>query len=226
MDTEKLFNRIAFRYDLFNSVSSFGIDKIWRRKIALSIKQHKNINILDVAVGTGDVLLSFFENGCDIDYAAGIDVSNEMLAIAKKKLGVRKVDLKQAPAEQIPFPDNHFDVVTCAFGVRNFSRLEAGIKEMLRVLKPNGKLLILEFSLPPNPLIRFFYLLYLKFYIPLLGKIITGNFDAYKYLSRTIQTFPSGESFCSILRDAGFDDVKTKYLTIGVVNLYSAVKPA
>jgi demethylmenaquinone methyltransferase/2-methoxy-6-polyprenyl-1,4-benzoquinol methylase len=226
MNTEKIFNSIAFRYDLFNSVSSFGIDKIWRRRLALSLKQQKNISVLDVAVGTGDILLSIFENGCDVDYAAGIDVSEQMLEIAKRKLSGRKVDLKQAAAEQIPFEDNSFDLVTCAFGVRNFSQLETGIKEMLRVLKPNGKLLILEFSLPPNPLIRFFYLIYLKFYIPLLGKIITGNLDAYKYLSRTIQSFPSGEKFCKILRNAGFADTNAKYLTAGVVNLYTAIKPA
>jgi demethylmenaquinone methyltransferase/2-methoxy-6-polyprenyl-1,4-benzoquinol methylase len=224
MNIEKLFDGIAFRYDLFNSISSFGIDTIWRRKLALLVKQQQNINLLDVAVGTGQVLLSIFENKCDVNYTAGIDVSDKMLAIAKRKMAARKVDLRQAKAEDIPFENNFFDVVTCAFGVRNFEDLTKGLSEMLRVLKPGGKMFILEFSLPPNPVIRFFYLIYLKVFIPLLGLLITGHFDAYKYLSRTIQSFPSGENFCKILRDTGFQNVKAQSLTGGVVHLYSVVK--
>jgi demethylmenaquinone methyltransferase/2-methoxy-6-polyprenyl-1,4-benzoquinol methylase len=224
MDIGKLFDRIAFRYDLFNSIASFGLDKVWRCELALSLKPLRNIRLLDVAVGTGQVLLSVFESGCDISYAAGIDVSEKMLALAAGRLAAQKVDLKQAKAESLPFENSCFDAVTCAFGVRNFEDLHKGLAQMLRVLKPGGKAIILEFSLPPNAVIRFLYLIYLKIFIPLLGLLITGRLDAYKYLSRTIQTFAWGENFCQILRDAGFSDVKAQSLTFGSVNLYSAIK--
>ncbi|OQA02568.1 MAG: Demethylmenaquinone methyltransferase [Planctomycetes bacterium ADurb.Bin401] len=224
MNIENVFDRIAFRYDLFNRISSLGIDKIWRRKLTSFIEKEKKLKILDVAIGTGDILLSLFGNGCDIAYAAGIDISSEMLSIAKKNLSMHQVECKQAKAEQIPYPENHFDAVTCAFGVRNFSDLQSGLKEMYRILKPGGKLLILEFSLPPNPFIRFFYLLYLKLYIPLLGAILTGNYVAYRYLSRTIQSFPYGKNFCDMLHSAGFKNAKAESMTAGIVTFYSASK--
>lgn len=224
MAVKELFDRIAVRYDFFNCVSSFGIDKSWRRKLSSKLKSEKELKVLDIATGTGEVLLSLFDNHCDILEAVGIDLSAEMLAAAEKKLTNYKVELKQADAKAIPFEDNYFDALTCAFGVRNILDLDTSLKEMLRVLKPAGKLLILEFSLPPNPLIKCFYLLYLKFYIPLLGTIITGDFAAYRYLSRTIQTFSSGKDFCRILQTAGFKDVNAEPLTFGIVTLYSAYK--
>ena len=122
----------------------------------------------------------------------------------------------------MPYDDNYFDAITCSFGVRNFSDLTSGLKDMFRVLKLGGKLYILEFSIPQNKFIRFLYLPYLKFYIPLLGKFITGSFSAYKYLTRTVQFFPCGVEFCRILENAGFTDVKAQPLTFGIVTLYSA----
>jgi demethylmenaquinone methyltransferase/2-methoxy-6-polyprenyl-1,4-benzoquinol methylase len=226
MNIEKLFDGIAGRYDLFNRISSFGLDKSWREKLALSLDSQKNLKILDVAVGTGDILVTLLKRGFDISSSVGIDPSAEMLEIAQKKLLAHKIELKQAKAEEIPFGDNNFDAVTCAFGVRNFSDVNAGLREMFRVLKPAGKLLILEFSLPPNALIRFLYLVYLNFYIPILGKLITGDFAAYKYLSRTVQSFPSGEKFCSQIQKVGFTNVKANPLTFGIVTIYSANKPA
>jgi len=223
-DSYKLFDRIAFRYDIFNRVSSLGLDVFWRRKLALHLKDKNNLKVLDVASGTGEVLLSLFKNKCDVSHAVGIDASAEMLAIARGKLSAYKVDLLQADAVNLPFADNEFDAATCAFGVRNFTDFTAAIKQMLRILKPGGRLLILEFSLPRNRIIKRLYLFYLRYIIPLLGKIIVGDIAAYRYLSNTIQTFPSGDDFCRQVRNAGFKEVSAVSLTFGVVTLYSATK--
>jgi demethylmenaquinone methyltransferase/2-methoxy-6-polyprenyl-1,4-benzoquinol methylase len=223
MNIKKLFDGIACRYDIFNRVSSFGLDKCWRRKLAQSLKGQKDLKVLDVAIGTGDVLSALLKH-CDVSSASAIDISELMLTIAKKKIYCGRIDFKLAKAEAIPYPDNNFDVVTCAFGVRNFEDLRTGLDEMFRVLKPGGELRILEFSLPQNSVIRFLHLLYLKFWIPLLGKIITGDFAPYRYLSRTIQAFPYGEDFCRILKKSCFTDIKAESLTFGVVTLYSANK--
>lgn len=228
IDVYKLFDRIATRYDLFNRISSFGLDVSWRRKLATSLKGQKQLQVLDVATGTGDLLLSMFDTGCDISSAVGIDTSSQMLAIAAKKFACRdlthKVSLKQADATNLAAFDGQFDVVTCAFGIRNFTDTAAGLKQMCRVLKPAGKLLILEFSLPKNIIVKMFYLFYLRCVIPVLGKIITGDFAAYLYLSKTIQTYPSGVDFCRLIQSAGFSDVQAVPLAFGTVILYSAFK--
>ena len=223
-DISKLFDHIATRYDIFNRISSLGFDLVWRRRLASVLKGQKNIKILDIATGTGDVLLSLFDAGCDISSAVGIDTSAEMLAIAKGKLSARQVSLIQTDAVNLVFADNDFDVITCAFGIRNFTDTDAALKQMLRVLKPAGKVLILEFSMPSNRVARLLYLFYLRYIIPLLGKIITGNFAAYRYLSKTIQTFPAGQDFCRLMQKAGFVNVSAVPQTFGVVTLYSAVK--
>ncbi|MFA5292078.1 MAG: bifunctional demethylmenaquinone methyltransferase/2-methoxy-6-polyprenyl-1,4-benzoquinol methylase UbiE [Phycisphaerae bacterium] len=227
-DIHKLFDRIACRYDIFNRISSFGMDTFWRRRLAKSLRGGKGLNILDAATGTGDLLLSLFDLGCDISSAVGIDTSGKMLTIAARKTARRnlagKITLKQADAVDLPFTDSQFGAVTCAFGVRNFTDSAEGLKQMHRVLKPAGKLLILEFSIPSNRVIKMFYLVYLRFIIPVLGKIITGDFNAYRYLSKTIQTFPSGEDFCRQMQKAGFADVREIPMTFGVVTLYSGVK--
>ncbi|MGD0784936.1 MAG: bifunctional demethylmenaquinone methyltransferase/2-methoxy-6-polyprenyl-1,4-benzoquinol methylase UbiE [Sedimentisphaerales bacterium] len=229
IDIYKLFDRIASRYDLFNRISSFGLDVSWRRKLAASLKGKKQLKVLDLATGTGDLLLSMFDAGCDISSAVGIDTSSQMLAIAAKKLAQRgltdKVSLKQADATNLTAFDNQFDVVTCAFGIRNFTDTDAGLKQMYKCLKPAGRLLILEFSLPKNIIVKMFYLFYLRCIIPVIGKIITGDFAAYLYLSKTIQTYPSGVDFCRLIQSAGFSDTQAVPLTFGTVTLYSASKP-
>lgn len=222
---EKMFDRICRRYDLFNRISSFGRDKSWRRRIAVKLKKEKGLRVLDAACGTGDVLLSLFENGCNISKAVGIDLSANMLEIAREKLKAYNPELKVCDAAALSFQNNEFDAVTCAFGVRNFSNLHTSLKEMQRILKPHGKLLILEFSIPLNIFFKAFFLFYLKFIIPIIGKIITGSIEPYKYLSGTVQTFSSGENFCNILQNSGFADTKIERLSFGAVMLYSAVKP-
>ncbi len=228
IDVYKLFDRIASRYDLFNRISSFGLDVSWRKRLAVSLKDQKQLKVLDLATGTGDLLLSMFDTGCDISSAVGIDTSSQMLAIAAKKLAQRgltdKVSLKQADATNLSAFDSEFDVVTCAFGIRNFTDTDLGLKQMYRVLKPAGRLLVLEFSLPKNFIVKMFYLFYLRCIIPVLGKIITGDFAAYLYLSKTIQTYPSGVEFCRLIQSAGFTDIQITLLTFGTVTFYSAVK--
>jgi demethylmenaquinone methyltransferase / 2-methoxy-6-polyprenyl-1,4-benzoquinol methylase len=230
IDVYKLFDRIATRYDLFNRISSFGLDVSWRRRLAASLKGQKQLKVLDVATGTGELLLSMLDTGCDISSAVGIDTSAKMLALAIDKFSRRdlthKVSLKQADVLSLDFPDGQFNAVTCAFGVRNFTDTALSLKQMYRVLKPAGRLLILEFSLPKNRILKILFLLYLRFYIPLLGKIITGDYAAYRYLNKTIETFPAGVDFCRLIESAGFTDTQEIPLTFGTVTLYSAFKRA
>ncbi len=227
--TDKLFDSIAGRYDIFNRISSFGFDIYWRRKLARSLEPLNNFKILDAACGTGDVLLALFDYA-EISSAVGVDVSSERLALAQEKIKKRnlpeKIKLLRKDASDMPFPDFTFDAATCAFGVRNFVNPDLCLKQMLRVLKPAGRLLILEFSLPQNRLVKMLYLIYLKFFIPILGSLITGNFSAFQYLSETIQSFPSGQDFCRMLQNAGFANITAVPLTFGVVTLYSAQKPS
>jgi demethylmenaquinone methyltransferase / 2-methoxy-6-polyprenyl-1,4-benzoquinol methylase len=228
IDIYKLFDRIAWRYDLFNRISSFGLDVSWRRRLAASLKDQKQLKVLDLATGTGDLLLSMFDTGCDFLSAVGIDTSSQMLALAKDKFYRRdlthKVSLKQADVLSLDFPDGQFDAAICAFGVRNFTDTDAALKQMFRVLKPGGRLRILEFSLPKNAILKMLFLFYLRFVIPIIGKIITGNYAAYRYLNKTIETFPCGENFCRLVQSAGFSDVQGVPLTFGTVTLYFAFK--
>lgn len=233
---DRMFDRIAPRYDLLNRILSFGTDVLWRRRLAgllnsstaFATKGRRNLKILDVATGTGDLLLSLFSAGVDISSSIGIDISAKMLAIAEKKIRFRNaaggITLKQANACKVPFADNSFDVVTIAFGIRNVADAAAGLKEMHRVLKPDGKVLILEFSIPQNRLIRSFYLLYLRNIVPLVGRILSGDGYAYRYLGRTIEAFPSGDDFCAIVRTAGFVNVKPIPMTFGVATIYKGEK--
>ncbi len=195
--------------------------------MAESLKDLNQLKILDVASGTGDLLLALFKNA-DISAAVSIDISSKMLAQAKEKIIRRrfpgKIELLNQDVSVMTFADFEFDAVTCAFGVRNFVNPDLCLRQMLRVLKPAGKLRILEFSLPQNRVLKILYLIYLRYCIPVLGKIITGNFSAYSYLSKTIQTFPSGLDFCRLLENAGFTDISAVPLTFGVVTLYSAQK--
>jgi demethylmenaquinone methyltransferase/2-methoxy-6-polyprenyl-1,4-benzoquinol methylase len=224
-----LFDCIADRYDIFNGISSFGFDIYWRRKLANHLKNLKQFKVLDVAVGTADVLLTLFKCNCDISAAVGIDTSAKMLAKAKEKVIrmnlTEKIELLYDDAANMSFADYEFDAITCAFGIRNFTNPDMCLKQMFRVLKPAGKLLILEFSSPQNSVLKALYRIYLKYCIPVLGKIITGNFSAYFYLSKTILSFPSASDFCSRLQNTGFTNISAIQLTFGAVTLYLAEKP-
>lgn len=222
----KLFDRIAHRYDPLNRLLSFGTDQSWRKKLVQYLPDGP-IHLLDMATGTGDQLLMLASLRSDLT-GVGIDPSREMLAIAPakaEKAGLqRRLSFLHGAAESIPFPDGSFDAVTISFGIRNVVDLRGSLREMTRVLRSNGRLIILEFSLPSNPMLRFGYLLYFRHILPRLGGLISGDPTAYRYLNKTVESFPYGDSFAAILREIGLEKVTTTPLTFGVATIYCGVK--
>lgn len=227
-DVHKMFDRISARYDLLNRLLSFRRDIIWRKKLAELLPQKNNLKILDLATGTGDVLLSVVANNQQIDFGVGVDMASEMLKLAKLKIDkyrlANKLFLVRGDAIKIPFDDNSFDVTTIAFGIRNVVDVELSLKEMYRVLNPSGKTLILEFSLPKSRMVKSLYLFYFRRILPVLGWIISGDSYAYKYLNQTVETFPYGEDFCELLKKAGFGSVKQHPMTLGIATVYEGTK--
>ena len=209
------FDTIARTYDRLNRLMTLGLDRCWRKRALRGIQG----NVLDVACGTGDMAVSLVERGCTV---TGVDISEEMLAIARQKAPM--VTFMIADAEHLPFPDASFDAVTCAFGVRNFVHLEQGLNEMLRVLKPGGQLVILELATPDNPLVKPFYNLYTRRIIPWLGSRFAGNREAYTYLPVSIERFPKGDAFLEKIRNSQFPilNCRQRKLTFGVCRLYTA----
>ena len=219
------FDTIARTYDRLNRVMTLGLDRRWRRRAVKEVVsgQQPVVNVLDVACGTGDMCVELLKRGCTV---TGVDLSEEMLAIAKVKGERLKVKVEVADAENLPFEEESFDGVTCAFGVRNFVHLEKGLSEMLRVLKPGGRMVILELATPDSKLIRPFYNLYTKHVIPWLGQRIAGNRDAYTYLPDSIARFPKGDAFLDIIHHSSFNihHCEQRKLTFGVCRLYVVEK--
>ncbi len=211
------FDTIARGYDRMNHLMTLGLDRWWRRRAVKGLHG----NVLDVACGTGDMVLALQESGCTV---TGVDLSEEMMAIAKQK--APETTYKIADAEHLPFPDETFDAVTCAFGVRNFVHLEQGLKEMLRVLKPGGTMVILELATPDSALIRPFYSLYTRHIIPWLGSKVAGSREAYTYLPHSIECFPKGKDFLEIINNLEFKNMSCHHwqLTLGVCRLYTVEK--
>jgi demethylmenaquinone methyltransferase/2-methoxy-6-polyprenyl-1,4-benzoquinol methylase len=226
-DSWKMFNQIASTYDKINRILSLGMDRKWRRIVAKNLPSKKNLNILDLATGTGDQLLSLFAHGVSIQKASAIDMSSEMLKLAKAKIEGKpfenKIQLLSADAQKLPFPDNTFDAATFSFGIRNVPNPLLSLQEIYRTLKPQGKCLILEFSLPPQP-IRWFYLIYLRHILPRLGAFLSKQSTAYTYLNQTIESFPSGDAFISLMKQALFHKITIKPITFGSVTLYIGTK--
>ena len=216
------FDKIARTYDRLNRVMTFGLDRYWRRRAVRELSAlYSPLSVLDVACGTGDMAISLAEQSCTV---TGVDISEEMLEIAKQKTASATSHLspftfRLADAEHLPFEDNTFDAVTCAFGVRNFMHLEQGLGEMLRVLKPDGTMEILELATPDSGLISFFYNVYTRHIIPWLGECLAGNRDAYTYLPASIERFPKGGQFVEIIEKLGATAAERR-LTMGVCRLY------
>jgi len=223
-----MFNRISKRYDAVNRVLAFGMDVGWRRRVARKVDEANSEHVLDVATGTGDLLIEIARVNRTVRIV-GIDPAEMMLEIARKKIATAvlldRAELVLGSAEALPFPDASFDAVTIAFGIRNAANMEIALREMRRVLKPRGALVVLEFSTPTNPIIRFGWRVYLRYLLPVIGGAISGNFGAYRYLNRTIESFPSGPAFLQRLQDAGFTDATAKSLCLGAVSIYSGRRP-
>jgi demethylmenaquinone methyltransferase / 2-methoxy-6-polyprenyl-1,4-benzoquinol methylase len=222
-----MFNQIAYRYDFLNHFLSGGIDKGWRRKAIRELEPVKPKMILDVATGTADMPLMMVKY-LSAEQIFGIDISEGMLALGRQKIlqaGLKEsITLQLGDAESISFPDGYFDGITVAFGVRNFQNLEKGLAEMFRVLKPGGKLVILEFSRPNKGLFLPIYKFYLRFVAPRIGKVISGNEEAYKYLNDSVNAFPEGDSFAQILIQNGYLNVVYTALNMGICTIYSGAR--
>lgn len=220
----RMFDRIARRYDLLNHLLSLGQDIRWRKKVARFLVNKYDQYILDLATGTGDQLLYLFSCSDRIDRALGTDLALKMLDRGREKVKKRKLDdrivLEEGDAENIQYPDNTFDAVTISFGIRNVMSVERSLSEMYRVLKPAGRVLILEFSIPQNILMRSIYLFYFRYLLPFIGSVISGDGSAYRYLNNTVEGFPYGDAFCQMLRESGFQNVSMYPQTFGIATIY------
>lgn len=222
-----MFKKIAPRYDFLNRLLSFGIDTYWRRYAVGLIAYEKGGRILDAATGTGDMALRIAASTPASVAIVGMDFCLEMIEIAKVKTENSKyagrIAFTVAPCEVIPFRDCSFDSITIAFGVRNLDNRNAGLKEMYRVLKPGGKIVILEFSAPGNRLMGLIYSCYFKKVLPFIGGIVS-NFNAYKYLPESVYEFPPRKDFKNIISSSGFIDVTHQDLTSGIVTVFTGRK--
>ena len=225
----KLFDNIAPDYDKLNHILSLNIDKGWRRKAVRQIAdENRALKVLDVACGTGDFTIEIARKVAPGSEVTGVDISEGMLAVGKEKIrkeGV-SVGLYVADCEALPYEDNTFDRISVGFGVRNFEHLDIGLKEMFRVLKPGGKLVILELSVPSDPVIRWCYKLYFLKILPAIGGLVSGDRGAYEYLPASVLRFPAPELFIQMMRDSGFDTVEHTPLTFGICRMYVAKKSA
>lgn len=221
----EMFDNIAPKYDMLNHILSFGIDRIWRWRAISILKKTKPKVILDVATGTGDFAVA----ACRLKPTKiiGIDISREMLQVGREKIKRKKLDyieLLEGDSENINIEDNFFDAATVAFGVRNFENLDKGLKEIVRVLKPGGVLVILEFSQPTRFPFRQFYKFYSYTLLPFIGRIISKDKSAYTYLPDSINEFPSGKHFLNKMVQAGLKNVKQIPLSFGVASIYTGNK--
>lgn len=223
----KMFDSIAFRYDFLNHFLSAGIDKWWRKKAILQLKELNPKLILDVATGTADVAILACEM-LNPEKIIGIDISENMLKLGQekvKKLSLEHViDLHIGDAETINYPAGTFDAVIVSFGVRNFQNLEKGLTEMNRVLKPGGKLVVLEFTKPKEKGFKSLYHVYMNIVAPLFGKLFAKNKNAYTYLNKSINAFPEREQFIAILQNLGYKETYYKTLSLGICCIYCGSK--
>ena len=222
-----MFDKIAFRYDFLNKLLSGGMDRHWRNLAIREVLEVNPSKILDIATGTAEMIISMAQR-LPTTEITGIDISEGMLAIARKKVQSLKnfdrIHLESGDSEALHFADGHFDAITVAFGVRNFENLEKGLKEMLRVLRTGGKLVILEFSQPGNSRFRMLCKFYISRIAPFLVQLFSKK-KAYEYLDKSIQAFPEGNNFLQIMNNQGFSATYQKPLSFGICSIYCGYKP-
>jgi demethylmenaquinone methyltransferase/2-methoxy-6-polyprenyl-1,4-benzoquinol methylase len=222
----RMFDSISGNYDFLNHFLSLGIDIRWRKKAIKLLAKSKPKLILDVATGTGDFAVETLK--LNPDQVIGVDISEGMLEVGRKKMKARgidhKIDLRLGDSENLPFEENKFDAVIVAFGVRNFENLEKGLTEMQRVLKPGGQLVVLEFSKPRTFPFKQLYNFYFKFVLPKIGRLVSRDSAAYTYLPESVQAFPDGTDFTNILNRIGFNYTTCQSLTFGISSLYTGTK--
>ena len=222
-----MFDDIAYRYDFLNRTLSGGLDISWRKKALNYLKDLQPKKLLDVATGTADVAI-MASRLLKPNSIKGIDISEGMLEIGRKKVAAQgledTIELLKGDSETISFANDSFDAVTVAFGVRNFQNLEKGLSEILRVLKPGGRLVVLEFSQPKWFFVKSFYNLYMKIVAPNMGKLFSKNRSAYQYLDKSIKKFPEGKNFTAILDNLGYANLQYKPLSLGICSIYCGEK--
>ena len=223
---QNMFNNIAPKYDLLNHLLSAGIDKGWRRKVRKALAADRPELILDVATGTGDLAIELSK--MPVKKIIGIDIAEDMLEIGRKKVQKKGlsdvIELEPGDSENIHYPDNHFDAITVAFGVRNYENLEKGLREMCRVLKPGKKVAVLEFSKPSAFPMKNLYQFYFNHILPAIGRMVSKDKSAYTYLPQSVARFPENKDFMAVMEKAGFRNPTQKRLTFGIATLYVAEK--
>ncbi len=224
---ERMFDNIAHRYDFLNHFLSLGIDNVWRKKAIKNLNTIQPKSVLDIATGTGDVAFAINKN-IKPETLVGLDLSEGMLKFAREKAKKRglenTISFVKGDSENLEFADNSFEGVIVSFGVRNFENLEKGLAEIHRVLKPNGKLVVLEFSKPKKFPVKNLYNFYFNNILPLWGKLISKDQSAYTYLPESVKAFPEGNAFCGIMQKQGFSVVEQKPLTFGICTIYSGIR--
>lgn len=222
-----MFDNIAPSYDLLNRLLSLGIDRSWRKKAIRLLDPAKAKTVLDVATGTADVAIEIARQ-LKPEKIIGVDIAQQMLEIGREKVSKRGlaevIELQLGDSENLPFESNTFDAITVAFGVRNFEDLGKGLSEMQRVLKPGGKLVVLEFSRPRIFPFKQLFNLYFRYLLPLIGRLTSKDPKAYSYLYESVQAFPDRENFVTELGKAGFTEASYRPLTLGICSIYSASK--
>jgi demethylmenaquinone methyltransferase / 2-methoxy-6-polyprenyl-1,4-benzoquinol methylase len=222
----EMFDNISHRYDFLNHFLSLGIDKIWRRKAVNLLRDKQPKAMLDIATGTGDFAIACLK--IKPEHVTGVDISNGMLDKGRIKMKKRKLDdritLEYGDSEALRFEDNTFDAITVGFGVRNFENLEKGLSEMCRVLKPGGRVAVLEFSKPSKFPIKQLFGFYSRYFIPFWGKLFGRDRRAYTYLPESVQAFPDGKDFEAVLRNCGYEPLRTRRVSGGIASIYLAEK--
>jgi demethylmenaquinone methyltransferase / 2-methoxy-6-polyprenyl-1,4-benzoquinol methylase len=225
-EVAEMFNNISANYDFLNHFLSLGIDHLWRKKAINQLKDIEVKKVIDIATGTGDFAIASLK--LNPDEVIGVDISSGMLDMGSIKMKKKGVDaiIKMiiGDSENLNFKDNYFDALTVGFGVRNFENLEKGLEEMLRVIRPGGKAVILEFSKPKKFPIKQVFSFYSKYFIPYFGKRISKDEKAYAYLPESVRVFPEGGEFEAILKKLNYKDVKSKVLSGGIATIYTGIK--